>query len=95
MVFDFDLNKTLQKELKRLKKKNPKLVEVVKKKIKEIVRHDLETIDHYKNLRSDLKQFKRVHIAKNFVLTFRVFKNKNLIHFELLKHHDDVYKNKK
>ena len=41
------------------------------KKISEIVANTPDTINRYKNLRHDLKEFKRVHIG-HFVLSFKV-----------------------
>ena len=56
--------------------------------IQEVINSDPE---HYKNLRYDLKHFKRVHIDNHFVLTFKVDKQKNFILFEDFEHHDKVY----
>ena len=79
-------------EIKVLSKRNKKLVEILNKKIKQIIDSDEFTIDHYKNLRHGLSDYKRVHIDKSFVLLFKVFKEKNYILFDKLKHHDDAYK---
>ena len=51
-----------------------------------------DSINHYKNLKYGLKEFKRVHIDKHFVLTFKVDLNNNFILFADLDHHDRVYK---
>ena len=60
----------------------------VLKKIEEIITSDVE---HYKNLRYDLKEYKRVHIG-HFVLVFRYNKTENIISFDDLDHHDNIYK---
>lgn len=60
------------------------------KKIEEILSCD---IDHYKNLRYDMKESKRVHI-NHFVLIFSYNKEKDLVSFEDFDHHDKIYKNK-
>lgn len=90
-MFDFDLSDKLRFKLKKLAKKSPKITEIINKKIKQIINNDLETIDHYKNLRHNLKQYKRVHIARSFVLTFKVHKEKNFILFADFDHHDKIY----
>lgn len=90
-MFDFDLSDGLKLKIRRLVKKDKKKVDIINKKIKEIINNDNTSIDRYKNLRYDLKQFKRVHIDKHFVLTFKVDKQKNFILFEDFEHHDEVY----
>ncbi|MBR9706805.1 MAG: addiction module toxin RelE [Candidatus Diapherotrites archaeon] len=95
MSFEFDLTDQLRDTIKKLKKKDPKRVEILKKKIKEVVNHDHDTISHYKNLQHDLKEFKRVHVDRSFVLVFKVFENENFALFDRLEHHDKVYTKKR
>ncbi|MEK6903427.1 MAG: addiction module toxin RelE [Nanoarchaeota archaeon] len=90
-MFDFDLSDEMKLILRKLSKKDRKKVEIINKKIKEIITSDQQTIDHYKNLRYNMKHLKRVHIDKHFVLTFTVNKEKNFILFADLDHHDTIY----
>ena len=90
-MFDFDLSDELKIKIRKLVKKDKKKVEIINKKIKEIINNDNLTIERYKNLRYNLKEFKRVHIDNHFVLTFKVDKEKNFILFEDFEHHDNVY----
>jgi len=91
-MFDFDISDELKIVIKKLNRKDRERSLILAKKIKEIINNDIETISRYKNLRYDLKDYKRVHIDKSFVLLFRVFKDRNFILFDRLKHHDDIYK---
>ena len=91
MVFDFDLTDELKVKISKLIKKDKKKVEIINKKIKEVVNSDDDSIGHYKNLRYDLKEFKRVHIDKHFVLTFKVDMVKKFILFVDFDHHDRAY----
>lgn len=91
-MFDFDISDKLKIILIKLSKKDKKKVETINKKIKQIVSCDKETINHYKNLRHDLKEFKRVHIDRSFVLTFKVDLENNFILFIDFDHHDKIYK---
>ncbi|MEK6924103.1 MAG: type II toxin-antitoxin system RelE/ParE family toxin [Candidatus Micrarchaeota archaeon] len=91
MAFGFNLSPRLRETLNRSARKNPALVESVKKKIRQIAASDAETIGHFKNLRHDLSDFKRVHVG-SFVLFFKVFEKENFILFDRLEHHDDAYK---
>ncbi|MDD5163589.1 MAG: addiction module toxin RelE [Candidatus ainarchaeum sp.] len=92
MPFSFGLSDELKAEIKILSKRDRKTCEILNKKIIEIANSDETTIEHYKNLRHDLKEYKRVHIAKSFVLLFKVFKKENFILFDKFRHHDDIYK---
>ena len=90
-MFDFSLSDELKLKIRKLLKRDKKKAEAINKKIKEIIDNDNVSIDRYKNLRYDLKNFKRVHIDQHFVLTFKVDKDKNFILFEDFDHHDNVY----
>ena len=73
----------------KLFKKDPKTRERIIKKIHEII--SSENVEHYKNLRHELKDFKRVQIGEK-VLVFKFDKNNNLISFEDFDHHDKIYR---
>lgn len=90
-MFEFDLTDNLKLKLQKLLKKDKKKVEIINKKIKEIINCDQDSIQHYKNLRYDLKEYKRVHIDKHFVLTFKVDVARKFILFTDFDHHDKVY----
>lgn len=91
MPFAYDLSDELREILRKLRMRDPKKVEIINKKIKQIVNADESTIDHFKNLRYDLKDFKRVHIDKHFVLTFHYDRTKKFIMFEDFDHHETIY----
>ncbi len=90
-MFDFDLSDELKFIIKKLARKDKKKVEIINKKIKEIINCDQDAIDHYKNLRHDLSELKRVHVDKSFVLTFKVDRARNFILFVDFDHHDNIY----
>lgn len=93
-MFDFNLTDELQLIIRKIKKKDKKKAEIINKKIKEIINGDKDFINHYKNLKHDLKDFKRVHIDKSFVLVFRIDIQNNFILFVDFDHHDKIYKKK-
>ncbi|NQV09416.1 hypothetical protein HQ529_06200 [Candidatus Woesearchaeota archaeon] len=90
-MFDFGLSDELKIKIRKLVRRDKKKVEIINKKIKEIINNDSDSIERYKNLKYDLKKFKRVHIDKHFVLIFKIDKEKNFILFEDFEHHDRVY----
>lgn len=94
MPYKYDLSANLEDALKQIYKKDKILYNAIIKKIEEIVSRNNSTIDFYKNLRNDFKDYKRVHIMKSFVLLFKVYKTEEFILFERIGHQDQIYKNK-
>jgi YafQ family addiction module toxin component len=92
MSYKAIFSKKLIKIIQKISKKDPKLSIILNKKIKEIKNIDSKYIDHYKNLRYDLKDYKRLHIQKCFVLIFSVDRKKNIIYFVRFDHHDNIYR---
>ncbi len=86
---EIEIKPDLEKVLKKLQKKNKKLYKQVLKKIEEVA--SAYTIEHYKNLRNKMKDYKRVHIG-HFVLIFSHNKTDNSVSFKDFDHHDKVYK---
>ena len=74
-----------QKQLRKLRGQD--LFNVMKK-IEEIL--TCEDINHYKNLKHDLKKFKRVHVNDSYVILF--FGDDGKVYFVDYKHHNSVYK---
>jgi len=87
-MLSYEYSDKLIKILKKLSKKDKKLYELVLNKIQEIASSD--NIEHYKNLRYGLKDFKRAHVG-HFVLVFKFDKTQRLISFEDFDHHDSIY----
>ena len=90
-MFDFNISDELRLKLRKLVKKDKKKVQIINKKIKEVINSDLDSINHYKNLKYGMKEFKRVHIDKHFVLVFSVNETKKEVIFEDFDHHDKIY----
>jgi len=90
-MYNHEVIPYLQKILNRLSKKDKSAYGQVLKKIEEII--NSPDVEHYKNLRYDMKEYKRVHIG-SFVLVFKFDKASNLIKFEDFDHHDVIYKKK-
>lgn len=88
-MHSYNYSEKFKSLLSKLSKRDKNLYEQVLAKISEII--NSESLEHYKNLKHDLSDFKRVHIG-HFVLVFKFDKNKNLISFEDFEHHDKVYR---
>ena len=86
----FYVEEKLHHILKKLFKKDKTRYEIIWKKINEIV--NCSDLEHYKNLRFPMNEFKRVHIDKSFVLVFKYDKTLDKIKFYDLDHHDRIYR---
>ncbi len=85
-MYDYALSDVLKEKLQKIYKKDRKRHEICMKKIEEI----LANPEHYKPLRYDMKNMREVHIAKSFVLTFRI--EGNTIRFLDLEHHGKIFR---
>ena len=88
-MYNFDVSENLEKILNKLSKKDKDLYNQILKKIDEVIHS--EDVEHYKNLRYNMNDSKRVHIG-SFVLIFQYKKEENLILFDDFDHHDNIYK---
>ena len=87
-MMDYEIKPNLKRILKKLSRKDKNLYEQIMNKIQEII--NSLSFEHYKNLRYNLKEYKRIHIG-HFVLVFRFDKSRDLISFEDFQHHDCIY----
>jgi mRNA-degrading endonuclease RelE of RelBE toxin-antitoxin system len=88
-VYLFDVSEHLEKKLLKLSRKDKELYNKILKKIEEVIYS--EDVQHYKNLRYNMKNSKRVHLG-HFVLIFQYREEENLILFDDFDHHDKIYK---
>lgn len=86
MTYEFGLSKTLERKLKKFRKKNKKLFLACRKKIIEII----ENPTTYKHLHHDVRY--RVHVGGSFVLSYRINEKEKLVFFIDVEHHDKAYK---
>ena len=86
---EFEIKPELMKILKKLVKKDRFTYEKIMKKVEEIINSD--NIDHYKNLKYDFRDWKRVHIG-HFVLVFSHNKLSDTVIFFHYEHHDNIYR---
>lgn len=88
-MYFYEILPSLQKTLNKLSRRDKSLYEQVLKKIDEITSSG--DIEHYKNLKYNMKDSKRVHIG-HFVLIFQFIKLQNKIIFDDFDHHDNIYR---
>ncbi len=74
-------------KFKKLAKKNKKQFEIITKKIQKV----LENPHRFKPLSNNMKNLRRVHIDKSFVLTFSIDEQRRVVTIEDYDHHDNIY----
>ena len=87
MAYKLDIPEHLDKIFLKLSKKDKKQLEIINKKINEI----LENPYHYKPLIGDMHGTFRVHIDKSFVLTFEIDEKSKAVRLLDYDHHDNIY----
>lgn len=89
MSRQYKTSKEFDRVLVRLQKKDKQLYENLFNKMSEVLNNP--SIEHYKNLRYNMKDFKRVHVG-HFVIVFKFDKKNDLIFFSDFDYHDKIYK---
>ena len=82
------ISEELAATLTKIKRKDPSLFEQTRKKINQIAELDEKSFKHFKNLRGDMSDYRRVHVGCH-VLLFRL--EGDSVIFTQLVHHDDAY----
>jgi YafQ family addiction module toxin component len=85
MSYELEISEELDKKFEKLLKKDKKQLEIIHKKIQQI----LENPHHFKPLRGDMRGARRVHVDTSFVLIYEIKENK--IRLMDYGHHDEVY----
>ena len=75
--------------LTKLKKKDATLFRALEKKIIQLSQLTYDELQHLKNLKAPMNQYKRVHVG-SFVIMFKVEKTQIIL--SEFKHHDEAYK---
>ncbi len=88
MTYSLEIRESLHKLFKKMEKKDRQKLEIINKKVKEI----LEDPNRYKQLKAPMQRMRRVHIAGSFVLIFSVNEQKKSVVLEEFVHHDEAYK---
>jgi len=88
-MFSYDFSDILRKKLDKLAKRDRVLAEIFYKKVQEVIQRDEITINAYKNLKSPMNEYKRIHLTDNYILLFAV-EGKHIV-FVDIRHWDDVY----
>ena len=85
--YTIEKKETVDKIFSKLSSRNPKQMAIIFKKLEQIV----EDPYRFKPLRSDMKEYREVHIDKHFVLLYSIDKERKVVILEDYNHHDKIF----
>jgi len=88
MTYSLEVAERLDKVFSKLAKKDKKRLKAIHKKIYEI----LQDPHRHKPLKGQLKNKRRVHIDKSFVLIYKIDEKERTVKVLEFDHHDKAYK---
>lgn len=88
MPYSLKRKKHLDKVFSKLAKKDPVQLKAIQKKVKQI----LEEPHRFKPLSGAMKNKRRVHIYKSFVLIFEIHEKEKVVELWDYDHHDNIYR---
>jgi len=88
-MYNLEVKEEADKIFRKLSKKNPKLLNILDKKIDKIIKNPQH---NYKFLKKPLQTFNRIHIDKNFVLIFKINHIRKTTIIYYFDHHDNIYR---
>ena len=86
-VYTLEKRENIDKIFSKLAKRNPKQMHIIYKKLKQV----LEDPQRFKPLRSDMKNYREVHIDKHFVLIYSVDEVRRVVILEDYDHHENIF----
>ena len=86
-MYSIVLKPNVEKIFSKLKKRNPKQLEIIFKKIT----HILENPYHFKPLKGDMHGSRRVHIDSAFVLVYEIVEENKIVRILDYNHHSKIY----
>ncbi len=86
-MYKLSVKKSLDRKLKKLRKKDGELLLSINKKVKEI----LKDLYRFKPLKKPMQNKRRVHVGGPFVLIYEVNEGKRIVTLVDFDHHDKIY----
>lgn len=86
-MYSLQIDEDLARKFDKLSKRDKTQLEAINKKLQEI----LAEPHQFKPLRYDMKNIRRVHIMKSFVLTYKIDEHNKKVVLLDYEHHDKIY----
>jgi len=86
-MYKLAVKRSLDRKLKKLRKRDRKMLLLIDKKVKEILKDPCR----FKPLKKPLQNKRRVHVGGSFVLIYEITEEKNIVTLVDFDHHDNIY----
>ncbi len=86
-AYTLEKKEYIDKVFGKLAKRNPKALKIIYKKLEQI----LEDPYRFKPLRSDMKEYREVHIDKHFVLVYSIDEGRKVVILDNFDHHESIF----
>lgn len=86
-MYSLEVVERVDKIFKKMEKKDPKQLEIINKKINQILKNPYL----FKPLKFPMQHMRRVHIG-SFVLVYDIDESRKIVTIRRYEHHDEVYK---
>ena len=87
-MYKLSVKESLDRKLKKLRKRDIELLLLIDKKVKEILKYPYR----FKPLKKPLQNKRRVHVGGSFVLIYEINEEKSIVTLVDFDHHDSIYK---
>ncbi len=87
-MYKLAVKESLDKKLKKLRKRDRELLVLIDKKVKEILKNPYR----FKPLKKPLQNKRRVHVGGSFVLIYDINEEQSIVTLVDFDHHDNIYK---
>jgi YafQ family addiction module toxin component len=87
-MYNLEIKESLDKKFKKIKKKDRGIIELIDRKVRDI----LDDPYRFKPLRKPLQNKRRVHVGGAFVLIYEINEEERVVTLLEFDHHDNIYK---
>ncbi len=87
-MYNLEIKEGLDKKFKKIKKKDKTMIELIDRKVRDI----LDDPFRFKPLRKPLQNKRRVHVGGSFVLIYEINEEERVVTLLEFDHHDNIYK---
>ncbi len=87
-MYNLEIKEGLDKKFKKIKKKDRGMIELIDRKVRDI----LDNPYRFKPLKKPLQNKRRVHVGGAFVLIYKINEEERVVTLLEFDHHDNIYK---
>lgn len=86
-IYVLEKKDNINKIFSKLAKKDPKQLKIIYKRLKQVLKDPYS----FKPLRSDMKDYREIHIDSHFVLIYSIDEQKKTVVLKDYNHHENIF----